>query len=101
MLKALVCIKPCKILIQDTVMLLKAITTDNLAILSYTNQNFLQTNIKSLCQTPKDNENCNYHQNQLKTFKASLKISPLSGREAKVSITRRSVKGNLVQRQYR
>ena len=42
MLKALVCIKPCKVLIQDTVMLLKANTTDT--ILSYTNQNFLQTN---------------------------------------------------------
>ena len=44
MLKALVCITPCKGLIQDTVMLLKANTTDTLAILSYTNQKFLQTN---------------------------------------------------------
>ena len=42
MLKASVCIKPCKVLIQDTVMLLKANTTDT--ILSYTNQNFLHTN---------------------------------------------------------
>ena len=34
-------------------MLLKAITTDNLAILSYTNQNFLQTNIKKFVSNPK------------------------------------------------
>lgn len=44
MLKALVCIKPCKVLIQDTVILLKANTTDTLAILSFINQNLLQTN---------------------------------------------------------
>ena len=44
MLNLLVCIKPVQILIQDTLMLLKANTTDTQAILSYTNHDFVQTN---------------------------------------------------------
>ena len=42
MLNALAGIKTGELLVQDTLMLLKSNTTDTLAILSYTNQNFLQ-----------------------------------------------------------
>ena len=52
MLNVLVCIKPVELHIQDTLMLLKANTTDTQAILSYTNHDFVQTNKDDIMPSP-------------------------------------------------